>query len=714
MPSSVFIICSLLKIITDFTAGNGVKDFKEIYPSFLLSVYDNKSSETVINFSHSAKLYGEGFVAKSKLLSEVNCMDTGVNYIKLPKIFTNSMVLQRDQKIPVWGWASPGREIIVHLKNQEQKIKADAFGKWLIYLKPERAGGPFRLIVSGTKEKIVIDDVLIGDVWICSGQSNMSFTVKRSKNAEEEIKFADNNFIRQFYVQQSVSMQPEQDVKGGEWKICTPETAGNFTAVGYFFARELFSNLKVPVGIINSSVGGTHIETWISKSAYQEDDYFRDMIAKVPSVTIDELLKQRAEEINKKIDSAQGGLPALNEKNEWMNVSYDDSKWAQMDQTGMWESKGWQRLDGKVWFRKIFNVDDADIEKKAVLELGTIDDTDESFINGIKVGSTKNKPAQERIYSIEPGVLKPGENIIGVFIEDVGGGGGFGSAAGKIKLTLGNTVIPLAAKWKYKIESFSTSGFNVNANIYPSLLFNAMINPLMPFGIKGAIWYQGESNTGRAYEYRKTFPLLIKDWRKGWGRGDFPFLFVQLPNFIAQPEDIQRGSTWAELREAQAMALAVPKTGMAVTIDIGEPKDIHPTNKQEVARRLAKIALSEVYKRKLEYTGPVFKSMKTEGSRAILSFDHISNGLILTNATNINGFTIAGADKVFYYAKAYFDGKSVVVYHEKVAHALSVRYAWTDNPEGLNFFNKEGYPAMPFRTDTWDGITINRYYQIAN
>lgn len=714
MIGITFIIFSLLKIITGFTPGICIKDLKEIPSSSLFSVYYNKYAEIPINFSRPTILYDD-FIERNKLLSKVNGSDTGVNFIKLPKIFGNSMVLQRDQKIPVWGWASPGQQIIVQLKDQQQKIKADAFGKWLLYLKPEHAGGPFKLIVSGTKEKIVIDNVLIGDVWICSGQSNMAFTVKRSKNAEEEIKSADNNFIRQFYVQQSVSLQPEQDVKGGEWKICTPENAGNFTAVGYFFARELFADLKVPIGIINSSVGGTHIETWISKNAYQQDNYFRDMIAKVPSVTVDQLLQQRAEELSNKIDSAQGGLPALNEKNEWVNVSYDDSKWQQMDQAGMWESKGWQRLDGKVWFRKIINVDASDINKKGVLELGTIDDTDESYINSIKIGATKNKPAQERIYNIEPGILKPGKNIIAVSVEDVGGGGGFGSGAEKIKLTLENKVIPLAAKWKYKIESFSTSGFNVNANIYPSLLFNAMINPLMPFGIKGVIWYQGESNAGRAYEYRKTFPMLIKDWRKGWRQGNFPFLFVQLPNFIAQPEDIQRGSTWAELREAQAMALTVPETGMAVTIDIGEPKDIHPTNKQEVARRLAKIALGKVYKKKLEYTGPVFKSMRTEGSHVILSFDHVDNGFLFTEpGTYINGFTIAGADKIFYHAKAYFNGKSVVVSHERVNKPLAVRYAWADNPDALNFFNKKGYPAMPFRTDTWNGITINRYYQIAN
>jgi sialate O-acetylesterase len=355
------------------------------------------------------------------------------------------------------------------------------------------------------------------------------------------------------------------------------------------------------------------------------------------------------------------------------------------------------------------------VGKEAVLELGTIDETDETYVNGKKVGSIKNKPSQERTYPIEPGILKVGKNIIAVNIEDVGGGGGFGGRPEKMKLTVGNTVVPLVGAWKYKIDTFYTSGFNVNANIYPSLLFNAMISPLMSYPIKGVVWYQGESNAGRAYEYRRTFPLLIKDWRRGWKRGEFPFLFVQLPNFAAQPEDIQKGSTWAELREAQTMALALPNTGMAVTIDIGEAKDIHPTNKQEVGRRLAQIALNNVYGKKISNSGPVFHNIKIEGDKAIITFNNVDNGFAIKgNQKDIKGFTIASDDKVFYYAKAVVDGNKIVVFHDKVKKPVAVRYAWSDNPEGLGIYNKEGYPAAPFRTDKWEGVTAKRIYQIAN
>ena len=630
--------------------------------------------------------------------------------VRLPKLFGDGMVLQRNIKTPIWGWASPGEKITIRFNKQTKKIIAPSSGRWKVELNAQKEGGPYQLRIDGTNS-IVIKDVLIGDVWICSGQSNMEFPVAITKNAKEEIKNANYPLIRYFGVPKTVSLQPEKDMNGGKWQAVTPAHVKSFTAVGYFFARALYQELNVPIGIISSNIGGTVIETWISKDAFEKNKDFVGMISKVPKTSIEELNKESLDKLMTEVDSAQGALPKPNEIDNFPSPTYNDDDWKTMEVPGLWETKGWPKLDGVVWFRKEIILGQEDLENKATLNVGSIDDSDETYINGVKIGETTLKPVNLRAYSVPNGVLKLGKNTIAIKIEDTGGGGGFNGPAEKMNLTTNTNTISLAGSWKYKIASVSKNGFAIYPNTYPTLLYNAMINPLIEYPIKGVIWYQGESNAFRAYQYRKTFPLLIRNWREKWNQGNFPFLFVQLVNFDASNGG--NGSTWAELRESQSKTLSVPNTGMAVTIDVGEAKDIHPKNKQIVGKRLALVALEKVYKKRMMSSGPVYKSFEKEEGKIIISFTSLGKGLMVKDSLKvINGFTIAGADKKFVKAIAYVSKGKIVVYGEEVKNPVAVRYAWTDNPEEANLFNKDGFPAAPFRTDNWNLLTKDVVYQI--
>ena len=634
--------------------------------------------------------------------------------ISLPKIFADNMVLQRNQLIPVWGWAAPNEKITLQFNKQTKVTKADKAGKWSVKLEPEMAGGPYQLIITG-KNKITIDNILVGEVWICSGQSNMEMPIAgwgQINNYKQEIAAADYPQIRHFKVPNTVSTKPEENITGGDWKICSPANAGDFTATGYFFARALYNELKVPIGLINTSWGGTHSETWTSKAALEQSDEFKDIAALMNNVDLVAIEKQRKEEMMKKIADLQGPLENAAAIEKWKDISFDDSRWASMKLPGEWEGQGLPGLDGIVWFRKTIVVDEADAGKPAIIELSKIDDKDETFVNGVRIGST-DKYDEKRLYTIPAGILKAGKNIIAVRVTDTGGGGGIYGEASDMQLTIGKKIQTLAGNWFFRIESLQSAATGIGPNSYPSLLFNAMINPLLPFAIKGAIWYQGESNAGRAYQYRKEFPLMITDWRRHWQQGDFPFLFVQLASFNAGNGNSTNGSAWAELREAQTMTLSLPNTGMAVTTDIGDTKDIHPKNKQEVGLRLAKIALNKVYGKTTEYSGPVYQSMKTEAGKIILSFTHNESGWMVKDKYGyIKGFEIAGNDQQFHYAKAMVEGDKIIVYNEAVAQPVAVRYAWADDAGEANLFNKDLLPAVPFRTDTWKGITEKARYTI--
>ena len=633
--------------------------------------------------------------------------------VTLPKIFSDNMVLQRNKTIPVWGWANANEKITVQFDHQTKKTKADKNGKWMVKLDNESAGGPYQLIVKG-KNTITINDVLVGEVWICSGQSNMEMPIEgwgQINNYQEEIANANYPMIRHFKVPNQVSSIPLTDVSGGNWQICSPATAGDFSAVAYFFGRELYNKLKVPIGLLNTSWGGTIVETWTSRKAFENSDEFKNMIVGMPSLNLDSLAKARTAETRKRVEALQGSLNAT-DASTWKDLNTDDSNWPQMQLPNLWESQQIGDMDGIVWFRKTINISAEDAGKTATLFLSMIDDNDITYLNGVKVGSTDGYNVK-REYTIPANILKEGKNVIAVRVEDTGGGGGIYGDSADMKLSLGNNVIALSGKWNFKVEKIAGGSVSIGPNSYPTLLFNAMVNPLIPFAMEGVIWYQGESNAGRAYQYSKAFPLMINDWRSRWNEGDFPFYFVQLASFNAANGNSKNGSTWAELREAQTKTLSLPNTGMAVTTDIGNPTNIHPKDKQDVGKRLAAIAFHNVYGENNVYSGPMYQSMKITGNKITVNLTHTGSGLMVKDKYGyLTGFEIAGADKKFHYAKAYMDGSNVVVYSDDVPDPVAVHYGWADDAGEANLFNKEGFPALPFRTDEWKGITDGIKYVI--
>jgi sialate O-acetylesterase len=632
--------------------------------------------------------------------------------ITLPHIFGDNMVLQREKPIAIWGWAAPGENISVQFNKQTKTTIAGKDGKWMLKLDPEKAGGPFTLTATGTN-KIVYNNVLVGEVWICSGQSNMEMPIEgwgKINNYEQEIANANYPQIRHIKIPNKVAGTPKEDIESGKWESATPQTAGLFTAAGYFFARELYNQLKVPIGLINTSWGGTMVETWTSREAFQESPEFKDMIAHMPSMNLDSFAKARSEAMIKEIEGTQGAMVTKEVASHWSEADVNISEWKEMNLPGLWEEKALPGMDGVVWFRKLFNVRPEDAGKEASLELSMIDDNDITWVNGIKVGST-NAYNVKRKYTIRAGVLKAGINSIAIRVEDTGGGGGVYGKASDMKISFGNLQQSLAGNWSYRVESLLLNS-GLGPNDYPTLLYNAMINPLIPYAMRGVLWYQGEANAGRAYQYRKAFPLMINDWRKRWGT-NFPFYFVQLASFNAGNGNSKNGSTWAELREAQTQTLSLPNTGMAVTTDIGNSTDIHPKNKQDVGKRLAAIALRNVYGKNIVSGGPVFQSMKISGNQAILTFTNTGSGLVAKgNDGKLLGFEIAGEDKVFHPAVAVASGNMVVVTSTSVPHPIAVRYGWTDDAGSDNLFNKEGFPAGPFRTDAWKGVTEGARFEV--
>ncbi|MEJ1241225.1 sialate O-acetylesterase [Chryseolinea sp. T2] len=636
-------------------------------------------------------------------LIAISCSLIGYTQVRLPKLISDGLVVQRNKPVVVWGWASPGEKISVQFHGKQGKTTTDKSGHWRLELSPETAGGPYQMIVKG-KNVITINDILVGEVWVCSGQSNMEWPLRAAKNAEEEIKAANFPQIRQFLVKKEVSAKPEEDVKGGDWKACSPETAGDFTAVGYFFARSVYNEINVPIGLINTSWGGTHSETWTSREAFMSNPEFKDMISGMPQLDFEQLAKQKQAEQIAKFKAMNIIIPPAG-VDHWKDASFDANSWNEMELPSLWENHGLPDFDGVVWFRKTVTLTEAEAKGNATLELGAIDDEDDTYVNGTMVGSTASYNEQ-RVYKLSSGVLKAGDNVIAVRVDDTGGGGGLYGQPDQLKLTTGSGAKhSLAGKWRYSIEKLNGSAA-VGPNSYPTLLFNAMLNPLLPARIAGVLWYQGESNAGRAYQYRTAFPLMINDWRSHWKEGDFPFYFVQLASFNASHGTSEKGSTWAELREAQTMTLSLPHTGMAVTTDIGEANDIHPRNKQDVGKRLAALALKNEYGKNVVCAGPSYKSMSVEGNKVRISFNDLGSGLMVKDKYGyLRGFELAGSDQRFHYAKASINGNEVVVECDQVQTPVAVRFAWADNPEDANLFNKDGFPAVPFRSDNWDGIT---------
>ncbi|MWB93582.1 hypothetical protein GON26_04365 [Flavobacterium sp. GA093] len=629
--------------------------------------------------------------------------------VRMPLLFSDGMVLQRNKQIPVWGWADANEKVTVHFNKQSKTIQADKNGKWMVKLNAEKAGGPFELIITGNN-KISIKDVLVGEVWICSGQSNMEFQMYKTMNAEKEMQDSDYPMIRHFGVAQDLSGTPKEDLKQGKWAVANKENIKDFTAAGFFFAKKIYAELKIPIGIINTSWGGTCVETWTSREAFEKSPDFKTMIAEVPQVDMDAVFETYKKSLLENIKKIQGFDVTMNNENQFSAADYNDASWPEIKTPSLWENLQIGNIDGVVWMRKTITLTAEQAKKEAVLHLAKVDDEDVTYVNGVQVG-TNNIWEAKRIYKIPAGVLKEGKNVIAVRISDYSGGGGIYGEASDFKIDFKDSNLPLEGLWKFNVVQVKMS---VSPNSYPSLLYNAMVNPLIPYAFQGVLWYQGEANVTRAEQYKKAFPLMITDWRTKWNQGDFPFYFVQLSTFDEFKGNSKVGSRWAELREAQTETLKLPNTGMAVTTDIGNAKDIHPTNKQDVGLRLAAIALNNVYGKKRVFSGPMYQSQEIKGNQIILTFNHTGSGLTASdNSENVKGFEIAGADKVFYSAKAIIKNNKIIVSSEKVPNPVAVHYGWADDDTEINLFNKEKLPASPFRTDNWEMITANEKYQVS-
>jgi len=628
--------------------------------------------------------------------------------VRMPLIFSDGMVLQRDKQIPIWGFADANESVEIHFNKQVKKTTADKNGKWTVNLGAEKAGGPFELTIIG-KNKITIKNVLVGEVWICSGQSNMEFQVFKTMNGEKEMADANYPMIRHFGVAQDLSGTPKDDLKQGKWEEANKKNVGNFTAVGYYFARKLYDELKIPIGIINTSWGGTNVETWTSREAFENSPDFKAMIADVPTLNVDSISKLYARKMKERVEKIQGNPVSSDNEDSFKELSFNDNSWGELNTPSLWENQPLGDLDGVVWMRKTITLTADDLKNKAVLSLAKIDDEDIAYINGIEIGRNTQYDLK-RVYSVPGNVLKEGKNVIAVRIVDNSGGGGIYGEAQDLKLAIGSKSIPLDGKWKFRVIVVKTA---LSPNSYPSLLYNAMVNPLVPYGIQGVLWYQGEANVWRAAEYKKSFPLMINDWRTKFKQGNFPFYFVQLSTFDEFGGNSEKGSRWAELREAQSETLKVPNTGMAVTTDIGNAKDIHPTNKQDIGLRLAAIAMNNIYGKKQVHSGPTYKSQEIKGNQIVLTFDNIGSGLSTPNNVELKGFEIAGADKVFHSAKAIMKDNKVIVSSDQVQNPVAVHYGWADDDTAINLFNKEKFPASPFRTDNWEMLTANEKYKVS-
>ncbi len=618
--------------------------------------------------------------------------------VKLPKLIGDGMVLQRETSLKIWGWATPGEKIKIDFLNKSFNALADANGKWEISLPPFSAGGPYEMKVND----ILLKNILIGDVWICSGQSNMELPISRvAPLYMDEIANAKNSYIRQFFVPQTYNFKnPQEDLISGSWKEVTPENILNFSAVAYFFAKEIYNKYKVPVGLINVSLGGSPAEAWMSEEALKQFPVHYEEVQKFKN---DTLIQQIETEDRTRISA---WYKILSQKDEgyrtpgkrWSDPSVNTSGWQTMKIPGYWKNTDLGAINGVVWFKKDIRIPQAIAGKKAKLNLGCIVNADSVFVNGTFVGNTTYQYPPRR-YVIPEGALKEGNNNITIRVVNTAGSGGFVPDK-PYQIVCGEQTIDLKGDWQYKLgatmEPLQGETF---IRWKPEGLFNAMINPLLHYRIKGVIWYQGESNADRPVEYRSLFPAMIQDWRKHWQQGDFPFLFVQLANFMeAKPQPSESG--WALLREAQLKTLALLNTGMAVTIDIGEWNDIHPLNKKDVGKRLALAAEKIAYNEKnIVYSGPTYKSMQVEGNKIILTFDNTGSGLMIKGDKKLKQFAISGADKQFVWADAVIENNKVIVWNNQVSNPVAVRYAWADNPEGANLYNKEGLPAAPFRTN---------------
>ena len=613
-------------------------------------------------------------------------------------LFSDNGVLQRGTTVPVWGTGQDGKTVRVEFAGQKVTGVVHG-GKWQVQLKSLKAGGPYNLVIAGDHNIVNLTNLLVGDVWVASGQSNMEdplgpvFWASPIKDWQAESAVANYPEIRQFKVPNTTAYRPQAEAHG-KWAVCNPANVLSFSAAGYFFARDLQATSHVPIGILFSAWGGTVAEAWTSGESLDQMPDFTNAVAKVRATVPAEYPRILADWYRTN-DPGSAAQPA------WSDKDQATATWKTMTLPVYWQNAGLPGFNGIAWFQKEVTLPAAWEGQSARLKLDTIDDQDTTWVNGVQVG---DKPGfgDVRDYPLTPGLLKAGRNVITVRVLDTGGLGGICGHADNMKLELANgTTFPLAGEWRYQATTPLAKLPPVPANPagnpnVASVLYNGMISPLVPYAMKGVIWYQGESNDDydhtfrRSTQYRTLFPLLIQDWRQKWGRGDFPFLFVQVAPF---------NNLSPRIREAQLISLKKTKnTAMVVLMDAGDPKDIHPANKQVVGARLALAARALANGEKLEYSGPLYRKMKVKGDKAVLQFDHVGGGLVAKDGA-LKGFTIAGADQKFVPGQAEIQGDTVVVTSKQVSAPVAVRYGW-ENVPAVNLYNQAGLPASPFRTDT--------------
>jgi sialate O-acetylesterase len=625
--------------------------------------------------------------------------------LRVPSLISDGMVLQRDTPLTIWGWATPGEKVAIRFSGKSYKTTTDASGKWQVKLPPMKAGGPFTMDIAGNTQ-LSVKDILIGDVWFCSGQSNMVHQLNiHDVTYANEIATANYPQIRQFWVPTLTSLQgPQSDVPNGQWKKAVGQDVRPFSAVAYFFAKKIHQQYNIPVGIINASVGGTPIEAWISESGLNKFSALEATVAKNKDTSYVNGLTRRQSTMPRPAPPVDLGMAGAT---KWYDPTYVPKGWRPINVPGYWEDQGVKDLNGIVWYRREVDVPATMVGKPATVFLGRIVDADELYVNGKSVGRTTYMYPQRR-YKLPADVLKAGKNVLVVRVTNNGGKGGFVPDK-PYSLFAGTDTVDLKGTWQYKVgvafQPTGSGGFaggnpagGISAQNQPTALYNAMVAPEIKYAIKGFCWYQGESNAGKPAEYAQLLPTLIADWRSKWQQGTLPFLYVQLPGFMDysyQPSE----SGWAVLRESQLSALSVPNTAMAVAIDLGEWNDIHPDNKKDVGERLTLTALKTAYHENIVASGPIFQSASIDGNKITISFTNVGSGLTTRDDEAPSDVAIAGADKKFVWAKAKIEGNTVVVWSDDVPNPQFVRYAWADNPVNANLINKEGLPASPFRTD---------------
>ncbi|CDZ23211.1 hypothetical protein CCDG5_0060 [[Clostridium] cellulosi] len=620
----------------------------------------------------------------------------------LHNMVSDGMVLQRNANVKVWGWAEPNERITVCFLGHTYRTTADSSGKWAVTLLKHEAGGPYEMEIEGS-HKIVLHDILIGDVWICSGQSNMQLPMARVRDKYSDIvKNTVNPQIRQFDVPEHYDFHsPCQNTEGGKWRCVSPETILDFTAVGFFFAKELYETYSVPIGLIKMAVGGSRIEAWMSDESLGEYPEKTEIVNRFRNDQyVKQLLKNeetREKQWYEQLDKADQGLQPGRQK--WYAENYDDSDWETMQIPSYWADEGLGEKNGAFWFRKTIMLPAKLAGLPAKIVMGRIVDADYVYINGELVGTTSYQ-YPPRKYDVPAGLLKEGRNTIAVRVISNRGKGGF-VAKKDYQLVFSDQKIDLTGEWKYRVGAFAAMlPEKTFLHQIPTGLFNGMFSPVSEYTVKGVLWYQGESNTSKPEEYEDLFIKMIKAWRKKLKQENLPFLYVQLPNYLER-ENIQAINKWPLLREAQQKALKLPNTAMAVTIDIGEWNDLHPLNKHDVGKRLAMLARKTVYGDvNVVAMGPVYDHMAIRGNKAFISFTNIGTGLLSKDGNKLRNFEIAGKDGNFYDADATIENNQVIASCDKVSIPVAVRYAWRDNPQDINFYNREGFPAAPFRTNT--------------